>query len=326
MTLEKWIVAPGESRVIDAELVRAVKIGLIGGQIDVIGHDEPTARVEVHSVSGKDLKISIDGDRLEIDHPQLRWDNFIEVFSHFRGSAKAEISLVVPRDVALTFGVVSASGLLSGLRTDAKVSTVSGEIVVDGVVGDLEINGVNGELTVRGHEGSINAHTVTGDIVATGTLRRFSSDSVSGNVFLDLDGAPHEIAVNTVSGDLTVRLDDTLGSRYRINTVSGALRIDGGTHKGTFGKGFTGSYGNLDGVWVDIAANSVSGDVSIIRRPAAASTAAPTEIPVEDAPIEDLPVHDLSDDAANDDPTPPDVRIDDTPTDGGPTDPEGDRS
>ena len=39
MTLEKWIIHPGETRVIDIEDVRKLKIGLVGGQIDVVAHD-----------------------------------------------------------------------------------------------------------------------------------------------------------------------------------------------------------------------------------------------------------------------------------------------
>ena len=76
MSLEKWLVAPGQTKIIDVELVRKLKVSLIGGTVDIIGHDEPGARIEVHGVTGKDLKISMDGDRLEIDHPQLRWITF----------------------------------------------------------------------------------------------------------------------------------------------------------------------------------------------------------------------------------------------------------
>ena len=35
MTLEKWLIHPGETRVIDLDGVRRLKIGLIGGQVDV---------------------------------------------------------------------------------------------------------------------------------------------------------------------------------------------------------------------------------------------------------------------------------------------------
>src|SRR5262245_36628850 len=74
MTLEKWLIHPGETRVIDIETVRSLKVGLVGGQIDVIAHDEPGARIEVHGVTVKELRIEVVGEQVEIDHPQLRWD------------------------------------------------------------------------------------------------------------------------------------------------------------------------------------------------------------------------------------------------------------
>ncbi|WP_426516515.1 DUF4097 family beta strand repeat-containing protein [Diaminobutyricibacter sp. McL0618] len=265
MAMDKWLIQPGETKVIDIDLVRSLKVSFVGGQIDIIGHDEPGARVEVHSISGRDLKISVEGDRLEIDHPQLRWDNFIEVFKSLRSNAKADVSVLVPRDVALKFGIVSANALVSGLVTDARLSTVSGDLVVDGLTGDLELNGVNGELSVRNHTGKISAHTVSGDVTATGAISKFSSDGVSGNVLLDITGTPDEINANTVSGDLTVRIPQAVGARYRINTVSGRMQLDSAVLHGPAGKGFSGTTGTLDGTWVDITVNSVSGDVSVFR-------------------------------------------------------------
>ncbi|GIT78965.1 hypothetical protein LLS1_06340 [Leifsonia sp. LS1] len=267
MAQEKWLVQPGESRTIDVELVRALKVGFIGGQIDVIGHDEPGARIEVHSVQGRDLKISIDGDRLEVDHPQLRWDNFIEVFKSMRSNAKADVSVLVPRDVALKFGVVSATALVSGLRTDARLSTVSGDVVADGLVGDIELNSVSGELSVRDHTGRINAHTVSGDVTVSGAIRKLAVDGVSGDVMADISGTPDEIAINTVSGDSTIRIPEAVGARYRANTVSGRVQLDDVVVVGYGGKGYTGTSGTLDGTWVDINVNSVSGGVSVLRSP-----------------------------------------------------------
>ncbi|MGL1316111.1 hypothetical protein ACSTLB_00195, partial [Vibrio parahaemolyticus] len=79
----------------------------------------------------------------------LRWDNFLEVFRNFgAGGPKAEVSVAVTRNVALTLGVVSASALVSGLRTDAKLNTVSGDIMVDGLVGDVSLNAVSGDVQV----------------------------------------------------------------------------------------------------------------------------------------------------------------------------------
>ena len=278
MSLEKWLVSPGQSKVIDVDIVRSLKVGLIGGKVDVIGHDEPGARIEVHSVSGKDLKVSMDGDALEINHAQLRWDNFIEVFASFRGSAKADISIMVPRDVALKFGVISAEALVSGLRNDAKLSTVSGDIVVDDVTGNLDLNSVSGEFSVRNHTGSISAHTVSGDVTASGRIDRFSVDAVAGNVFLDIVGIPDTVNTNTVSGDLTVRLGADVATRYHLNTVSGTLQLDNTTIKGTLGKGYDSSTGDLSGSWLELHANSVSGDISVVRRATDANAATFTDV------------------------------------------------
>lgn len=278
MSLEKWLVQAGESKVIDLDVVRAVKIALVGGQIDVIAHDEPTARVEVHSVNGRPLKVSMDGDRLEIDHIQLRWDTIVDVVKGLgRGGDRADVSLLVPRGVSLKFDTVSADGLVSGLHSDARVSTVGGDIVIDGLHGDIDVNTVHGELSVRNHTGRVTAHTVSGDVTAAGELTRFSVDGVSGSVFVDADGTPDQVQANTVSGDLTIRIDEGLGARYRINTVSGTLQLDGSVVKGTFGRGYTSTTGSLDSKWIDVAANSVSGDVTVVRRAAAKATASVDE-------------------------------------------------
>ena len=284
MAIEKWLVTG--PKVIDLELVRSVKISLIGGKIDVIAHDEPGARVEVHSVSGRDLKVSIDGDVLEIDHPQLSWENFIEVFKSFKGNAKADISIMIPRDASLKFGVVNAGALISGLRTDARVNSVSGDIVIDDIVGDLDINTVSGEISVSDQEGVLNAHTVTGDITVTGALRKFSADGVSGAVFLDLTGIPEEISNNTVSGDLTVRLDQDVPARFSLNSVSGTLQVDSTITRGTRGRGFNHTSGTLDKKWVEVRANSVSGDITSVRRATVAASSVPSS-GVFDAPVDD---------------------------------------
>jgi DUF4097 and DUF4098 domain-containing protein YvlB len=270
MAQEKWLL--DGPKVIELGAVRKLKIALIRGQVDIVGHDEPFTRVEVHSVFGKDLRVSYDGTTLEIDHPQLRWDNFIEVFRSFRGSASADVSIMVPREVALKFGVVSASGLISGLHEDATISTVSGDLVIDNVAGDVTLNAVSGELAVRNHYGKIAAHTVSGDITASGEILGFSSDGVSGDVFLDITGEPDDVRINTVSGNITTRLEAGYGAQYAINTVSGRLQLDDAQISGVRGA-YNGKYGTLDRSWLDFRANTVSGNVAVLHTAAAGTPA-----------------------------------------------------
>ncbi|MFJ6651620.1 DUF4097 family beta strand repeat-containing protein [Microbacterium sp. NPDC091313] len=267
MTMEKWLVHPGESRVIDIEDLRSLKIGLVGGQLDVVAHDEPGARIEVHSVTVKDLRIEITGDSLEIDHPQLRWDNFLEVFRNFgAGGPKAEISIAVPREVALNLGVVSASALVSGIRHDTRVNTVSGDVIVDGVVGDLNVNAVSGDVHVRQLQGALSANSVSGDVAATGDVRKASIDTVSGSMLVDAHGPIHGVNLNTVSGAATVRLDDGYPANFVLRSVSGRVLVDGVKRSSSGPTNYADSTGELSSAFVDVRANSVSGDITVLRR------------------------------------------------------------
>jgi hypothetical protein len=262
MAEEKWLL--DGPKVIDLGPVRKLKVALVRGQVDIVGHDEPTTRVEVHSVSGKDLRVSLDDGVLEIDHPQLRWDNFIDVFRSFHGSARSDVSILVPRDIALTLGVVSSTGLVSGLRSNASISTVNGDLVIDGLTGDITLNAVNGELSVQNHTGRISARTVNGEITASGAISQFTSDGVSGDVFLDITGAPELVRVNTVNGGVTARLEEGNPTEYRINTVNGRIQLDDVQVTGVHGS-YTGKSGTLERSFLEFRANTVSGNVTVLH-------------------------------------------------------------
>jgi hypothetical protein len=283
--------------VIDVEDVRRLKVGLAGGQVDIIGHDEPHTRIEVHGVAVKDLRIDVVGGELEIDHPQLRWDNFLEAFRNFGSSGpRAEISVAVPRSVALTLGVVSASALVSGLAHDARVNTVSGDVLVDGLVGDLTANAVSGDIQVRALEGAFSANTVSGDITVTGEVAKADVDSVSGATLIDASGAIGSVSVNSVSGATTLRLDEGYPANYTVRSASGHIRVDGITRSQSGPSSYVGSTGELAGRFVDVRANTVSGNVTIIRRGG-------TSVPDEDV-VAEWPSRRVADEGAEGAPAP----------------------
>jgi len=265
---EKWLIAPGEERVIDIASATRLKVGLVGGQVDVIAHDEPGIRIEVHGVTIKDLRVESDGTQVEIDHPQIGWDNFLEVFRNFgAGGPKAEISIAVPRDIALTLGVVSAGALISGIRNDVKLNTVSGDLIADGIGGDLTANSVSGDVQIRGLVGSVVANSVSGDVAVTGTLRKATIDTVSGSVLVDAIGDANTVNLNTVSGAVTVRLDETLPANYVLRSISGKLLVDGVQRSSGGPSNYSGQMGELAGSFVDVRANTVSGGITVLRRP-----------------------------------------------------------
>lgn len=267
MAVEKWIIHPGETRVIDVEGVIELKVGLAGGQVDVIAHDEPETRVEVRGVSGKELRIESAGGRLEIDHPQLKWDNFLTAFRNFgTGGPRAEVSIAAPRDVLLTLGVVSANALVAGFRRDASINSVSGDVLVDGHAGGLRVNSVSADVQARGVDGAFSANTVSGELTASGALTDVNIDTVSSTTFVDAEGPVERISLNGVSGAATIRLDDAYPANYVLRSAGGRLVVDGVPRGSRGPTSFSGSAGALSGSFVDVKANTVSGDVTVLRR------------------------------------------------------------
>ncbi|WP_110589794.1 DUF4097 family beta strand repeat-containing protein [Microbacterium suaedae] len=263
MVQEKWIIQPGEARVIDVADVTRLKTALVGGQIDIIGHDEAHVRVEVHSVAAKELRIEVTGTELEIDHPQLRWDNFLKAFGHFGSSGpRAEISVAVPRSIELSLAVVSANALVAGLEADATINAVSGDVLVDGMTGDLNTHAVSGDVQVRGLVGAFSSDMVSGDIAVSGEVSKTDVNTVSGAVFIDATGPLQEASLNTVSGATTLRLDDDYAASYSIHTLSGRVQVDGVARS----RNHAGHAGVLSGMFADVRANSVGGDVTVLRR------------------------------------------------------------
>lgn len=263
MDQQKWLVESPKTIELD-ETVRALTVSLVAGHVDIVGHDEPTARVEVHSVHGKPLRVSIANGRLEIDHPQLGWDNWTEVFRFFKGSARADVSILVPRDLEVKLAVVSAEALVSGLNAEISANTVSGGVTIEGVNGDLKLNTVGAEISVQNHYGAISAHSISGDITAAGEIFGFTTDTVSGDVFLDIAGIPDRVNVKTVSGGVMVRLAAGVPVRYRVTTVGGGIQIDDHEVRSVNGS-YTGSWGVLEERFLEFSATTVSGDVSVLH-------------------------------------------------------------
>ena len=53
MASESWVVAGPQ--IIEIEAITSLRVQLVGGRVDVVAHDGPGARIEVHAVDGRPL-------------------------------------------------------------------------------------------------------------------------------------------------------------------------------------------------------------------------------------------------------------------------------
>src|SRR5690606_17622802 len=140
---ESWVVTGPQ--IIEVDDVRALRVALVAGRVDVVGRDAPGARIEVHRVAGRPLEVSlVDGElRVGYAFTLAGWEGWLERFLSWRPADTADVHVAVPRDVAVRLGTVSAEGFLGDVVRGAQAATVSGALVADGTQGALTVRSVS---------------------------------------------------------------------------------------------------------------------------------------------------------------------------------------
>ena len=129
----------------------------------------------------------------------------------------------------LDIDVGSGTVQVTQARGDLTVDTGSGAVAASDVRGEsVSIETGSGDVTssdVRSSELSIE--TGSGDIQVTGlTAPHVSLETGSGSVAADLNGEVWNVAVQTGSGDVTLKMPATVGAEVDIETSSGDIETD----------------------------------------------------------------------------------------------------
>jgi hypothetical protein len=243
--------------------VNRLEATLVAGRIDVVAHEGPGARVEVHAVDGRPLEVSTEGGTLTVGYRNLAPGGLRTKLRGWRADESADVQITVPADVALQLSVVKGDGLVAGLRGVAKVSTVSGPLVIDQCVGTLKASTVSGELVVRDFEGDLVASTVSGAVTVSGTTPKLTVSGVSGDLTADLAVAPRSAKISSVAGDVVLRTPDVDRLQLKLSSAGGRVTVDGVERTDPHHKGVVVDV--PDGVGSAVV-SVVSGELTILRR------------------------------------------------------------
>lgn len=287
MSADSWTVTGPQT--IELDGVTSVDAHVVDGRLDIVAHDEPVVRVEVHSVEGRSLEVRLDAGRLVIEHESglSGWGSFMKRFADFGGKAHADIHVAVPVGTSVRLGTVRGEGLLAGTTAGASASTVSGSLLVSRTAGDLKLNTVSGEVTVRDHVGDVTSNTVSADVVVSASADSVTSSSVSGDVTFDLVNQPHSVRVNTVSGNMLLRVPDERAVEVSVQSVSGRVTLGGLQFTGGGGSKVTGGDRSAGPGVMHLRVTGVSGDVTVIGGPQDAVADAPSgTVPADQSAVE----------------------------------------
>ncbi|MEU6759023.1 hypothetical protein [Streptomyces sp. NPDC046685] len=303
-TQSTWQVA-GPQKLTFEEPLTELRVRVVSGTVNVVAAEDGPARLEVTEVDGPPLHVVQDDGVLTVSYEDLPWNGsqglkeWIEAKPWKAWSGSSARRKAWERSAAITLTVPAA--------TRVQVATVDAAAFVSGIGGGTDVNGVSGDATLVGLSGRVKAHTVSGSVEAqsvTGELGFHSisggltlvdgagvsvrADSVSGDMLIDLnlnpddDGAaprPVDIALNSVSGQVAIRLPHPADARVEANTATGGvsnafedLRVSGQLGA----KRITGTLGSGTGT---LRATTVSGGIALLRRPADADGPAPGAAP-----------------------------------------------
>jgi hypothetical protein len=260
MGTTSWVV-PGP-QTIDVPQVRAVRLQLIGGRVEVAVWDSNAVRVEVHGVSGHPLEVRVEGDRLTVGYPFLGWDGWLKRLHSYRAKDTAEIRVLVPPATGVKVGTALADVAVAGVQENVSVGTASGTVRVAGVRGVADVKAVSGGVSVTDHHGAVRVNTVSGSVTVAGALPRLEASTVSGALALTTTLRTSVMSVNAVSAGVGVTLPAGSGLVLTARTVSGKVLVDS-VDRRTAGVTSVQEQTDETGCW--LTANSVSGNIEVRR-------------------------------------------------------------
>ena len=184
----------------DSATVKSLEIDWVAGKITLVESDKATLSVYEKNPAEDDadkVHYLLEGGALKIQYCKSgKWGSIAE-----RNKA---LTVEVPSGISIEIDAVSADVQAETLTArEISVSTVSGEVEGNAWTADeVEVETTSGNLQV-------------GLISATG----ISVETTSGEVAFSMEKGRAE--VDTVSGDVTIKLPEGVGARIEYETVSG---------------------------------------------------------------------------------------------------------
>ncbi|MEV0318617.1 DUF4097 family beta strand repeat-containing protein [Streptomyces sp. NPDC050658] len=281
--MSKWSVTEPRRLSFDAP-VTTVQVRVGDGAVNVVGTDEDSVRLDVSELEGSPLTVTQTGGTVCIAYDDWPWKGFLKRFDR-KGRQqwlrRAVISLTVPAGARVEVGSVGATTVVTGIEGPTEVKGVTGDTTLVGLTGPVAAETVSGNVEAQGITGDLRFTSISGDLtVFEGAGSSVRADSVSGSLMVDIDpvGAPADIGLTNVSGEVAVRLPHPADADVEVNTTGGSVSnaFEGLAVSDMWGaKRVSGRLGSGRG---DLKVTTVTGAVALLRKS-----------PTEEDPYDEVP-------------------------------------
>lgn len=144
---------------------------------------------------------------------------------------------------------------IKSVAGEAKIDTASGEVEVQSVGRDARVNSASGDVTIREVGGELHVNSASGDVLVREVGSGGSVNTASGDQQID-SVQQGSFSLRSASGDLKIGIREGsrlyVDARSRSGEVSSELEVTGEEPEG-------------EGPLVKVRANTMSGDIEIVR-------------------------------------------------------------
>jgi DUF4097 and DUF4098 domain-containing protein YvlB len=205
-----------------------VEVENLKGSIEVRAWDRAEVRIEGSLGEGVE-RLEVEGDgkrlRIKVKYPAR---SGLRSLAGRETTGPTELRLMVPLRADLALSAVSADITAWGVAPSSlRIENVSGNSTLAGAPDDVEVNTVSGDVDLTVNRGNVRAESVSGDIRISGRLgEEVVVESVSGDIDMRvLDSAVRRLEGQSVSGDMTLQMALAPRARLRLQSVSGDVEL-----------------------------------------------------------------------------------------------------
>lgn len=142
-------------------------------------------------------------------------------------SASGDIEIQNTQAQSVTLRSTSGDIDIKDVESDKlEISCTSGDIDVINSLGLLTVNSVSGDIDVRKHVGKeISLMAISGDIDFSGNTEQMKIKTTSGDIDLDFDQPVISVSASTLSGDISLSVEDLEEYSFDLSTFSGDVSL-----------------------------------------------------------------------------------------------------
>jgi DUF4097 and DUF4098 domain-containing protein YvlB len=244
----------------------------IAGKIEIYSWDKEEARMlatkSISSWGIGDSEEMLDNIEIEIvSQPKnLKINTRYPALSWVK-NARVEYQIWIPQTCTVELESVSGSIQMADHLNRVYAKTVSGSIKLNNIMGNVELKTVSGNISIAKISGEIRAGSVSGSLIFRDCKGSFPDlHSTSGSIVAELaaiDEDASDMSLNTVSGDINLKLPGDASFGLDIKTVSGEINNKFKVLVESVKKNqLQGEVGNGG---INIELKTISGDISLAK-------------------------------------------------------------